>query len=74
MGKIYLGGDIFWHEIERKQFFMKHLAKQDLRTISKLVHLQNLRVCLPFSAMGEGNPLAGMGLGPITLLLLIGIS
>lgn len=73
MGKIYLGGDIFWHEIERKEFFMKHLAKQNLKTISKLVHLQNLLVCFAFSAMEEGKSLGWDGLSPITVLLPIGI-
>jgi hypothetical protein len=69
MGKIYLGGDIFWHEVERKQFcfvfLMKHLARQNLRTISKLVHLQNLPDCFAFSAMGEGKSLGWDGLSPM---------
>lgn len=29
MGKIYLGGDIFWHEIEREEFFYETLGKAE---------------------------------------------
>lgn len=52
---------------------MKHLAKQTLRTISKLVHLQSLTDCFAFSALGEGKSLGWEGLHPITVPLLIGI-
>lgn len=52
---------------------MKHLAKQNLKTISKLVHLQNLLVRFAFSAMREGKSLGWDGLSPITVLLPIGI-
>lgn len=73
MGKIYLGGDIFWHEVERKEFFMKHLARQNLGTISKLVHLQNLTDRFALSAMREGKSIGWVGLSPIAVLLLVGI-
>lgn len=74
--KKYLWGNIFWHEVERRQFFSETLGKaQSLKIVLNVPCCKTTQHVLLFLLGKKQKPWAGSGLmNPITLLLLTGIS